>query len=377
MPLEYQYITKAHECELAIAALSTTTMMGVDIESDSLYHYQEKVSLIQISGGDKHYIFDPLVLDSVLGLAPLFENRSILKIFHGAEYDITSLKRDFDFKIGPVFDTALAARAIGMTQWSLKEVVARFFNVTLSKAHQKSNWSMRPLSQSQLDYAAEDTAYLPQLYLLLMDEIQKKGRAAQITEECLLLENLIWSRKPFEPNDYLRVKGAKALSLEAQKIFRELVVTRDRLASERDVPPFKVAHSSDLIKLALEAPQDEEAYTKLIRKGQMIRDLPLWLSTIEKGIKSTEPLPKKEKSKNRPMTHGQQRLLIQLRIWRDKQAQSEGVEAAMVMTTALLQEIAKKRPTNIEALASIPLIHEWQINYYGEKIIQEVLSVKG
>jgi ribonuclease D len=377
MPLDYQYITKAHECEQAIAALSTTTMIGVDIEGDSLYHYQEKVSLIQVSGGGKHYIFDPLVLDSVLGLATLFENRSILKIFHGSEYDITSLKRDFDFKIGPIFDTALAARAIGMTQWSLKEVVSRFFNVTLSKVHQKSNWSLRPLSQGQLDYAAEDTAYLPPLYSLFMDEIQKKGREAQIREECLFLENLTWSRKPFEPNDYLRVSGAKALSLEEQKIFRELVVTRDRLASERDVPPFKVAHSSDLIKLAVEPPQDEEAYTKLVRKGQMMRDIPLWLSAIEKGQKTTEPLPKKEKSKNRPMTHGQQRLLIQLRAWRDKQAQSEGVEAAMVMTTALLQEIAKKRPSSMEVLTSIPMIHQWQINYYGTKILQEVLSTKG
>lgn len=135
MSVEYQYITTADDRDAAIEALSHADRIGVDIEGDSLYHYNERVTLIQISGGGKNYIFDPLLLDSVMGLGPLFSNRLILKIFHGSDYDITSLKRDFGFTIGPVFDTALAARAIGMTRWSLKELVFRFFDITLAKIH--------------------------------------------------------------------------------------------------------------------------------------------------------------------------------------------------------------------------------------------------
>ncbi len=375
MSFTYSYITTAKERDRAVLELMSAERIGVDIEGDSLYHYNERVALIQISDGNRHYIFDPLLLDSVLQLAPLFENRSILKIFHGAEYDVTSLKRDFNFKIGPIFDTALAARAIGMTRWSLKELVSKFFEVTLSKEHQKSNWSLRPLSTEQLDYACEDTVYLPALFSLLKTESLKKGRADQIEEECLLLEDLNWIRKPFGPGDYLRIKGARALSFEAQNMLREMIIERDRLARERDLPPFKVAHNNDLLKLASNPPTNEADFLKLCPKGRIVRDIPIWLAAMERGAKSKEPLPKQDKKGGLPpMTRRQQKLFASLRLWRDQQAQSEGVEAAMILTTPLLQGIAKRGPSTLEQLAAVPMLRKWQINHFGAQLLKEIAA---
>lgn len=364
------------ERDEAIAALSCVEEIGVDIEGDSLYHYNERVALIQISGGDRHYIFDPLLLDSVLELRPLFENRSILKIFHGSDYDITSLKRDYGFKIGPIFDTALAARATGMIRYSLKELVSKYFQVNLSKEHQKSDWSVRPLSKGQLDYASEDTAYLSSLRSLLIEEVSKRGREDQLAEEFELMENMVWTRKPFNPNDYLRIKGANALPFEGQQILKELVSVRDNLAREKDLPPFKVAHSGDLVRLAAERPMDEEVFTQIFPKGRISRDRTQWIDAVRKGVTSIEPLPKKESKPGgeSSMTRTQQKLLVKLRSWRDKQAESEGVEQAMVLTTPLLQEISKKRPTTIAALDSMLSIRKWQIRHYGEQLIKEVAT---
>jgi len=374
MPFEYQYITTAPERDIAIKELSQVVEMSVDIEGDSLYHYNERVALIQISGGGKHYIFDPLVLDSVLELGPLFENRSILKIFHGSDYDITSLKRDYGFKIGPIFDTALAARATGMVRYSLKELVAKYFQVTLCKEHQKSDWSVRPLSKEQLDYASEDTAYLSSLRSLLIAEVAKKGREDQLAEEFVFMENIAWTRKPFNPEDYLRIKGSNALPFEGQQILMELVSVRDKLAREKDLPPFKVAHSGDLVRLASERPVDEEAFAQIFPKGRISKDRVLWVEAIKKGRLSTEPLPKKERKTGGgpPMTRYQQKLFVQLRIWRDKQAELEDVEPAMVLTTPLLQEICKKRPGTLAALEAILPMRRWQISHYGEQLIKEV-----
>ena len=377
MSLEYQYITTGEERDLAITALSGVDRIGVDIEGDSLYHYNDRATLIQISGGNKNYIFDPILLDSVSGLGHLFENRSILKIFHGSEYDITSLKRDFGFKIGPVFDTALAARAIGLARWSLKELVSHFFGIILAKTHQKSNWSLRPLSQGQLDYACEDTVYLDSLYLLLTEAVKKKGRVDQIAEECRLLEGLTWSRKPFESSDYLRLTGTKALSPEAQKILRELFVARENLSREENLPPFKVAHNSDLVILAIRAPQNEEAFTRLFSKGRIMREVPRWLGAIQRGGESAEPLPQKEKKGNPPMTINQQKLFARLRVWRDQQAKVDEVEAAMVLTTSLLKAISKKRPATLSELASIPMLRQWHVSHYGEKLINEIARGSG
>jgi ribonuclease D len=376
VPFEYQYITTPDERDEAIAALSRVNEIAVDIEGDSLYHYNERVALIQISGGGRNYVFDPFLLDSVLGLGPLFENRAILKIFHGSDYDITSLKRDYGFKIGPVFDTALAARAIGMVRYSLKELVFRFFQVTLSKEHQKSDWSMRPLSKEQLDYAAEDTVYLSSLRLLLIEEVSKNGRMDQLLEEFQMMENLSWTRKPFDPGDYIRIKGANALPFEGQQILRALVAVRDRLAREKDLPPFKVAHSGDLVRLAVERPLDETAFMEIFPKGRITRDKTLWLEAIARGVTATEPLSKKERKSGGgpPMTRYQQKLFINLRSWRDKQAETEGVEPAMVLTTPALAEVAKKRPSTIEVLKAIPILRKWQIAHYGEQLVKEVTS---
>ncbi len=376
MPFEYQYITTAQERDTAIKELSYVTEMSVDIEGDSLYHYNERVALIQISGGDRHYIFDPLLLDSVLELGPLFENRSILKIFHGSDYDITSLKRDYGFKIGPIFDTALAARAIGMIRYSLKELVSKYFQVSLCKEHQKSDWSVRPLSKEQLDYASEDTAYLSHLRTLLIAEVAKRGREDQLAEEFVFMENISWTRKPFNPDDYLRIKGSNALPFEGQQILMELVSVRDRLAREKDLPPFKVAHSGDLVRLATERPMDEEAFTQIFPKGRISKDRALWVDAIKKGVVCAEPLPKKERKTGGgpPMTRYQQKLFIQLRIWRDKQAELEGVEPAMILTTPLLQEICKKRPGTLAALEAITPMRKWQISHYGEQLIKEVTT---
>jgi ribonuclease D len=376
MPPSYRYITTAIDRDQAISNLMAADKIGVDIEGDSLYHYTERVALIQISGNDQHFIFDPLLLDSVLPLAPLFENRSILKIFHGSEYDITSLKRDFQFKIGPIFDTALAARAIGMERWSLKELVFRFFNITLCKAHQKSNWSLRPLSQDQLDYACDDTVYLPELFSLLTEAVLKKGRVDQIAEECLLLENLTWLRRPFEPADYLRIKGVRTLPVETQKILRELIVARDGLAREKDLPPFKIAHDRDFLRLAEAPPKNEEEFLNIFSKGRIIRDIPIWLAAMEKGKQSSEPLPKRERrgAPSIAMTSSQQKLFAQFRVWRDQQARLEGVEAAMIMTTPLLQIISKRKPTTLEELKSVPILRKWQIDHYGEQVLKVVSS---
>lgn len=379
MNLNYQYITTPEARDAAIAALSRAPIIGVDTEGDSLYSYQEKVSLIQISGAEINYIFDPILLDTVQPLSSLFENRSILKVFHGADYDLVSLKRDFGFKISPIFDTALAARAVGIKEFSLQHLIARYFQVTLSKTHQKSNWSIRPLPQGQLDYAYQDTAYLVRLYELLLEEVTRKGRRDQIEEECRLLEEITWNGKLFEPADYLRIKGARALPPKSQQTLRELAVTRNQLAKERNRPPFKIISNEDLLLMAKNLPQTEEELAKLFPResAPVHRNRPLWLKAVSKGLSTENPLPKREKSLFTPLTPQQEKLLTKLKTWRNKQAEIEGVEPAMIVTSPVLKEIAQRGPSTLEALRSIPLLRQWQITRYGEQLIKELSKSPG
>lgn len=350
----------------------------MDIEGDSLFSYKEQVSLIQISGGARHYIFDPLLLDTVQPLARLFEDRSILKIFHGSDYDIVSLKRDYQFKIGPVYDTALAARAIGVKQFSLQNLIQTYFQVTLSKKFQKANWKLRPLSSEQLDYASLDTAYLDPLYRILSAEVEKKGRSDQLEEECRLMEDITWSGKDFEPNDYIRTKGVRGLPERTQQILRELVATRDQVARERDTPPFKTISSTLLILMAEKRPKDHTEMQALFPKKNMAiaRYCDRWLSAIQKGLETDEPLPPRVKSACPPLTTGQEKLLKALKAWRNTQAEAEGLEPAMVMTGGVLKEIARQKPKKGEDFNAVSQMRQWQIKRYGDPLLKEIRARK-
>ncbi len=351
--------------------------IGVDTEGDSLFSYKERVSLIQISGNDKHYVFDPLLLDDLEALSPLFANPSILKIFHGSDYDVVSLKRDYDFQIAPIFDTALAARAIGLKRFSLQSLIETYFQVTLVKKYQKANWKSRPLSKEQLDYASLDTAYLVTLYEILKAEVEKKGRWDQIEEECKLMEEITWSGKDFEPNDYIRTKGARALSESEQKVLRALVAARDQLACARDYPPFKIISSRHLILMAEKTPQDQDSLMALFPKKNMAitRHAERWLTAIQKGLESKDPLPERVKSNNGPLTNSQEKLLKTLKIWRNKQAEDEGLEPAMILTGNVLKEVARQKPKTIDGFTQIPLMRKWQNKRYGTPLLQ-VLHAK-
>lgn len=351
--------------------------IGVDTEGDSLYSYREKVSLIQISGGDRHFIFDPLLLDTVEPLRSLFENTSVLKILHGADYDIVSLKRDFKFHTSPIFDTALAARAIGIKRFSLQDIIEKYFQIKLIKKYQKANWGLRPLSKGHLEYACCDTAYLEDLYSILKEEVQKKGRGDQMAEECRLMEDLTWNGKKFDPNDFLKVKGARLLPERSQKVLRALVTTRDRLAQERNCPSFKVVSSGHLLRISSEPPKDIAKLKQLFPNGNraILNNLSLWIDAIENGKKSKDPLPQPERRSNTPMSSKLEKSLKHLKQWRNKQAEVEGVEPAMVLTANILSEIVRYRPATLSDLESIPLIRTWQIRRYGPMIIKAIAQI--
>jgi len=371
-----EYITTPDARDTAISVLKGCPVIGVDTEGDSLFSYQEKVSLIQISGGDHHYVFDPLLLDSVLPLASILEDRSILKILHGADYDLVSMKRDFLFKIGPIFDTTLAARAVGIEKFSLQDLVMRYFQETLSKKYQKADWSYRPIPREQLDYAFRDTLFLVPLYQILKKEVEKKGREDQIAEECQLLEEITWNGKPFEPNDYLRIKGAKPLSPGSQRVLRELVVLRDRLAREKNRPPFKIISNWELLMVAKSPPRDEAGLDRLFPResASIRRNKSLWLEAVSIGLTTDVPLPGRERRSSAPLTltRDEEKLLVGLKAWRNKQAALEGVEPSMVISSSILRVIAKENPTTIEALDAIPPLRKWQIKRYGTPLIKEI-----
>ncbi len=379
--MNYIYIDTPKSLEEGLSNLVHAQIIGVDTEGDSLHSYKEKVSLIQVSGNGQDLIIDPLALTDLSPLSDILSRPDVLKVLHGTDYDVVALKRDFRFQIFPIFDTCLAARACGVQKFSLADLLQKFFGLTIDKRYQKADWSARPLSQKLLEYAALDTHYLPQLYQLLKTELEAKGRLKMVEEECRLLGQREWTGKPFEPNDYLRIKGTAKLPDQTQRVVRALTVARDQIAQKLNRPVFKVLSNQDLILMATKQPRAEHELANLFPRAShsVRRRSAFWLSAIRQGLQDELPLPSLPKHRSHPYSQAQQALFQRLREWRDEQAKTEGVEPAMVFSSQDLQQLvqacsADRRvwPKTLEDLARFTLLKQWQVKRYGEALIKNI-----
>src|ERR687891_1438553 len=170
------WVDKPSTFNQMVADLSAQTRIAVDTESNSLHAYREQVCLMQFTTPKKDYVVDPLALEDLNPLAPLFNNSEIEKIFHAAEYDLICLRRDFGFQFFRLFDTMHAARVLGYQYVGLDNLLAEKFQVRMDKRHQKADWAERPLTPAQLDYARLDTHYLFDLRDVLESELREKER---------------------------------------------------------------------------------------------------------------------------------------------------------------------------------------------------------
>ena len=125
--------------------LKARSVIGVDTESDSMHHFQEKVCLIQISDVDTDYIVDPLAVKDLSPLGEIINDPKVLKVLHGADYDIVSLKRDYGFTFRNLFDTMIAAQFLGFVKFGLADLVRDTFGVFMDKKFQTHDWASRPL----------------------------------------------------------------------------------------------------------------------------------------------------------------------------------------------------------------------------------------
>jgi len=150
MENDYQIVDTALGLEKAVSALEKEKVIAVDLEADPMYHFKEKVCLIQLATEKTSVVVDPLQVNNFSLLRPLFSTPDIQMIFHGADYDVRRFYRDFKFKIINLFDTELASRFLGIKGTGLKAVLKMFFEVNIEKKYQKKDLSYRHVARGNV-----------------------------------------------------------------------------------------------------------------------------------------------------------------------------------------------------------------------------------
>ena len=229
--------------------------LAVDSESNSYFAYRPRVCLIQISRNHEDFILDPLALEDISPLGRIFADPSIEKVLHAAENDLIGFKKDFRFRMQNVFDTSVASRLLGRSKLGLARILAEEFGVKLDKKYQRCNWEKRPLSPEQLYYAQLDTHFLIDLRNRLHGELLKKNLWAQAQKEYLRLEKIrLNPPREWDPDGYLRLKGAQKLSEPSLRVLKELSAYRERLAHSVNKAPFRVMNNEFMVRVAREMP---------------------------------------------------------------------------------------------------------------------------
>nr|MBC8451553.1 HRDC domain-containing protein [Planctomycetota bacterium] len=255
-------------------------------------------------------------------------------------------------------------------------VIEHYFGVTIDKSEQRSDWSRRPLSRSQVEYARLDTRYLQALKACMLADLDTKDRLMVVTGECERLEGLEVPAREFNPEDYAKIKGARRLNAAEQSVLRELFVLRDRLAAERDVPSFKVLGNSILLTLAERKPTSLTALEGLkgFPRGRM-RSLGRDVLTAvkvgtEKGpIQRSKARPTADKDKAKRLEDPEFELHERLREWRRATAENEGMDSSLILNRHVMLRLAMVRPASAEALESVEGLVTWQRERYANSLL--------
>ncbi len=222
--------------------------VAVDTEADSLHCYREKLCLLQIGipGGD--FLVDPLADLDLAPLRKILETREI--VLQGADFDLRMLRRGMDFRARKVFDTVIAARLLGIREFSLAALVKKYFNVELPKGSQKANWARRPLSSRMLEYATNDTHYLLPLSEKLEAELKQAQRLEWFKQSCQRAIDQAAVKRVRDEDEVWRIRGSGALRGRAVPVLRELWQWREKEAEAVDRPPFHILQNQELLDAA-------------------------------------------------------------------------------------------------------------------------------
>jgi ribonuclease D len=367
----YEWIETLPRLEGVARILGQAEIIGVDLEADSFYHYFEKVCLIQIATESASYVIDPLALKDLSALHPVFSDPRIRKVFHGADYDIRSLYRDFRLEVENLFDTQLACKFLGLRESGLEALLRSRFQVELNKKYQRADWSQRPLSPEMVEYAAMDTMYLIPLARMLEKELEEKGRLSWVEEECLFLSKVRFTLPGHDPL-YLRVKGAFLLDPRSLAVLEALLEFREAQARKSDLPPFKVLRSESLLELAKKKPLllEELETEKVLSPKHIDRYGTRLLQEIQRAMAipggDFPVYPLGAKPDLSPLLR---KRVKALKTWRDMRAKNLGMEPGILLNNALINALALKNPRSISEMEEIPGLRKWLVDHFGREIL--------
>ena len=353
--------------EEACTKLAKSDFITIDTEFLRETTFWPQLCLIQMASPDLEVLIDPLAKG--LDLKPFFElmgNPSVTKVFHAARQDIEIIYHLGNLVPHPIFDTQVAAMVCGFgDSVSYDQLVSRTKNVHIDKSSRFTDWSRRPLSEKQLEYALADVTHLRDVYLYLKAELEREGRALWLTEEMAVLESP--NTYDLHPDDaWLRLKSRLRKPTELA-VVKFVAAWREREARNRNVPRSRVLKDDAIYEIAQQQPKDTEAMSRLrtIPKGW---ERSASGAAIIEAVNAALALPKSDMPhapKHVHVPEGTAAAVELLKVLLKLISDREGVAAKIIANTDDLEKIAAEGEN-----AEVAALNGWRRDLFGNTALK-------
>ncbi|MCZ8316370.1 ribonuclease D [Phreatobacter sp.] len=358
-------ITTSSDLAAICARLARHPFVTVDTEFLRETTFWPKLCVIQLASTDEAVAVDALAPG--LDLAPFFDlmvDPAVVKVFHAARQDVEIIWHLSKRIPAPLFDSQVAAMVLGYgDSISYDQLVQRTNGTQLDKTSRFTDWSKRPLSTAQIDYAIADVTHLRDIYLKLTGELEKRGRTDWVAEEMGVLTSPdTYRQEPERAWERFRNRVRKPRELA---VLMEVAAWREREAQSRNVPRSRVLKDDALFDIALTGPKTPEALGSMrsIPKGwERSRDGLAVVEAVNAGL-ARDPRSLPPIDKHRPQTQSQSATVELLKVLLKMVAEKHHVAAKVVATSDELDRIAEDDEADIGALKG------WRREIFGDKAL--------
>lgn len=330
--------------------------VAIDTEADSLHSYREKLCLIQMGVGDKKALIDPLGIPDLTPLLQYLDRAKEIWV-HGADLDMTLMKRSFGVIPDRLYDTQTAARLTGERQFGLAHLVGAKFGVALSKQSQRADWGRRPLTEKMIEYALNDIHYIIPLADGFMAKIRELGREPWFLECCADARISVLNRPAPDPDEQWRITGSGALKPCGLHYLRCFWRWRDKEAERINRPTFKIISNAELIAMAEGMQEGKDAVLPN-------RYPPPFHRRFYKALKEAKDAPETEwprrpaRRRHERDPEAEKRFDV-LKEKRDRLGTSLNIDPALLASRAVLEAIAR------DASCAGEVLLNWQREVLG------------
>jgi ribonuclease D len=372
-----ELIAEPKPARAAAARLSRAPRVAFDTEGDGMFRYRTRLCAMQLAAHGEVALIDTLAFDALPLFGALLGDEGPEKIVHDLSFDARVLYAH-GVRLGRVFDTAVAARFLGLKSTGLSSLLSAFFGVELPKHKQQADWGERPLDDEALRYLIDDVRYLEALADELLARVRAQDIEPEVREECAYMLREAQT-EPTEVPPWTRLRGAALRQPKERARLYELFAEREQLARELDLPPGRLVPNELLGSLAHREQVDEALIARVLGKYGGPHASRFHAALVRAGERADAPehevlsaLPKSVSPAELQRKKQRKRSLTELRA---REATSRGVDVQVVLPGHCLNDIAELEELSLEQLRAVPGFGECRVQRYGERMVSDLTPV--